>query len=330
VLRKLAISVAAFLLLGGTVAVVWSALNLVPIRFLWRYGLTPGCEPTGKVIPAEGVEFVVIGPGVCRIGSDALLDRTGDDWLSRRGRTEGDVAGRLCGLIGVSWGRPPKPSDEMPVHWCEFPEGFALAKTEVTNAQYERFDPKHERSESSKDDTDPVVNVSWEDAKAYCAWLGKQSGRAVRLPTESEWEAACRAGSRSEYCFGDDEGRLGEYAWYGESWQSGAREVGTKKPNAWGFYDLHGNVWEWCEDLWHGSYRLTETVPDPDGRPQLRLLSRAPTDGTAWLFDAGSPYRVRRGGSWPFDPQFCRSSYRFGDDPGSRWNNLGFRPALGH
>ena len=97
--------------------------------------------------------------------------------------------------------------------------------------------------------------MSWEDAQAYCKWLAERSGLSVRLPSEAEWENACRAGSRTEYAFGDDPARLGQYAWFDENSDGRAHAVKTKRPNAWGLYDLHGNVWEWCEDTWHKDYK---------------------------------------------------------------------------
>jgi formylglycine-generating enzyme required for sulfatase activity len=211
----------------------------------------------------------------------------------------------------------------------EFPRGFAIARTEITNAQYEAFRPDHERDSRSSGDRDPVVNVSWDDAKAYCAWLAEKSGRPVRLPSESEWEAACRAGGSGEYTFGDDEAGLAEYAWYGGNWSSGAHEVATKKANAWGIHDLHGNVWEWCEDLYHDSYVVMGPVVQPDGKTMQEVVSRAPTDGIAWLHEGGSSGRVYRGGHRGNLPRRCRSAIRGWSDPGYRRDYLGFRPAMG-
>jgi formylglycine-generating enzyme required for sulfatase activity len=194
------------------------------------------------------------------------------------------------------------------VHWVRIRRPYWVARTELTNLQYERFDAKHERCEESKDDLDPVTNVSWEDARAYCAWLSTRGELAVRLPSESEWENACRAGSGTEYCFGDDEGRLAEYAWFGGRWEDGAQTVAGKRPNAWGLYDLHGNAWEWCEDRWHDYYE------------------GAPDDGTAWM-EGATPSRVFRGGVWHGRAVFCRSANRFWDHPVIRRDFIGFRPA---
>jgi formylglycine-generating enzyme required for sulfatase activity len=317
VLRKLVISAP---LLLATVAVVWTGLPLPPPQWILKYGPAPGCEPQGTET-VRGVEFVVIGPGIARIGS-AWQAETGYS-----GRGDGDLLGRVAVPLGMGW--TPAPSQEMPVHWTEFPRGFALAKREITNAQFEAFRPGRGRAPRSPGDRDPVVNVSFSEAREYCAWLAEESGRPIRLPSESEWEAACRAGSGKEYCFGDDAERLGEYAWYAGNSDSRAHEVGTRKPNAWGFHDLHGNVWEWCEDPWHASYHLTTTRPGPDGRPPVEVVNRAPTDGSAWLLDGSSRAMVVRGGSRVDPPANCRSACRYGLVRQDLWNCLGFRPACG-
>jgi len=241
------------------------------------------------------------GPGIFRMGSTANAE--GGDWL-----------GKLCKPFGLPWGKKPEASDEMPVHWIEFRRGFWMAKTEITNAQYERFDKDHERHEYSKGDDTPVVEVSWQDAKDYCAWLTEKAGRPIRLPSEAEWECACRAGGAGEFTFGDDEERLSQNAWFGEDRESGARAVATKRPNRWGLYDLHGNVWEWCEDTYHESYE------------------DAPTDGSAWTEGGemwqGSPYRVYRGGGFDDPAVICRSAFRIRFHPVFRFRVLGFRPAF--
>ncbi len=301
-MKRLFLMVVVVLLLSGIGIVAWTVSGLPPVRMVWSYGLSYQPEPTGEVLPIGGIEFVEIGPGCFRMGSN-------------QGAEGGDFLGRWCARFGLPWGDQPKPSNEMPVHWAEFPRGFFIAETEVTNAQYEAFDPKHERSEYSLGDSDPVVDVSWEDAKKYCAWLSKQSGQAIRLPSESEWECACRAGSDREFCFGDDEKRLDNYAWYDANSDDKAHAVGTRRPNAWGLHDFHGNVWEWCEDTYHENYE------------------GAPGDGTAWTeggveWEPGTSNRVFRGGSWGSAAWGCRSANRRWYSPGYRYLYLGFRPAF--
>ncbi len=294
--------IALSLLLVALITVgAWIAGGCPPARLILRYGLTPGCDPTGQTRTVEGIVFVEIGPGCFRMGSDL-------------GAAGGDFLGKLCARLGLPWGDRPVPSDEMPVHWVEFPRGFWIARTEVTNAQYEAFRPEHARSEYTPGNRDPVVDVPWEDAKKYCAWLSKQSGLSIRLPSESEWECACRAGSRSEFSFGDDEKLIDEYAWYDANYDIRAHEVETLRANAWGLHDFHGNVWEWCEDTYHENYE------------------GAPADGTAWTEDGevflGSPILVIRGGSFRYTTEYCRSALRYWSMPVDLDGDLGFRPAF--
>jgi formylglycine-generating enzyme required for sulfatase activity len=151
----------------------------------------------------------------------------------------------------------------------------------------------------------PVEHVSWEDVQQFIQVLNAREGsERYRLPREAEWEYACRAGSTTAYSFGDDEGQLGEYAWYKENSRGEPHPVGRLKPNAWGLYDMLGNVWEWVQD-WYGEY-TAETVKDPQG-PQPR------------------EDRVNRGGSWVFDAGWCRSAIRGHVTPNHRADDLGFR-----
>jgi formylglycine-generating enzyme required for sulfatase activity len=195
------------------------------------------------------------------------------------------------------------------------PKDQGCVSSELTNAQYERFDPWHGRGRGSEDDDGPVMGVSWDDARSYCAWLSERGGVRARLPSEAEWENACRAGSRTEYCFGDDESKLGEYAWFDANSGDRAHTVGTKRANAWGLYDLHGNVWEWCEDTYH---------VDCKGAPQD---ARAWTEGGEVRWPGAPSLRVYRGGSWSNPAVNCRSADRDWFDPSVRDPILGFRPA---
>jgi len=125
------------------------------------------------------------------------------------------------------------------------------------------------------------------------------------LPTEAEWEYACRAGTKTTYSFGDSDSELGDYAWYNENSSNTTHPVGGKKPNPWGLYDMHGNVFEWCQD-WYGIFSLSSSVTDPAGA-------------------ASGSFRVLRGGSWRGDSEFCRSADRDWDSPDRRDNGIGFR-----
>ena len=159
---------------------------------------------------------------------------------------------------------------------------------------------------SPKNVQHPMVGISWQDAMAYCEWLSEQTGERYSLPTEAEWEYACRASSEAEYCFGDDERRLEDYAWYSKNAGGKTHPVGEKRANAWGLHDLHGNVWEWVRD-WYGPYSK-ESQRNPSG----------PETGSV---------RVIRGGSWNGDAGGCRSAFRDWGDPGYRNDDLGFRLA---
>ncbi|MDG2221300.1 MAG: formylglycine-generating enzyme family protein, partial [Rubripirellula sp.] len=158
----------------------------------------------------------------------------------------------------------------------------------------------------------PVETVSWEDAVEFCRKLSelpkeKAAGHVYRLPTEAEWEYACRAATTTKYSFGDDGSQLGEYAWLEGNADSKTHPVGEKNPNAWGLYDMHGNVFEWCQD-WYGDYS-SDMVTDPTGA------------------SAGSG-RVIRGGCWSLSAEDCRSAIRDRDLPSYRYFfDGGFRVA---
>jgi formylglycine-generating enzyme required for sulfatase activity len=155
----------------------------------------------------------------------------------------------------------------------------------------------------------PVINVSWNDAKAYVAWLKQASGKHYRLLSEAEWEYACRAGTTTRYAWGDDP-PTPEQANFGRK-VGKTTEVGIYPANPWGLYDMHGNVWEWVEDCWHDSY------------------GGAPNDGSAWLEEDGGDCgsRILRGGSWGNGPGVLRSANRDSVGPDDRGLIVGFRIA---
>ena len=209
-------------------------------------------------------------------------------------------------------------SDEGPVRTVNISQRIAMGRYEVTFAEYDRFESATGR-ESPDDEgwgrgSRPVINVSQEDAKAYAVWLSAQTGKTYRLPSESEWEYAARAGSRTRYSWGD-EINCGQarYGWssVGECSNSsdGTAPVGSFAANAFGLFDMHGNVWELVEDCHHDNYE------------------GAPTDGSAWTSGCGSDVRAAlRGGSWWDSPVNLRSADRHGHHtPLLRFFDSGFR-----
>jgi formylglycine-generating enzyme required for sulfatase activity len=212
-------------------------------------------------------------------------------------------------LMGSPDSDPDAKSEEKPQHQVKV-NSFAIGKYPVTQAQYEAVMGKNP-SWFQNNPQNPVEKVSWNDAQAFCQKLSQITGKTYRLPTEAEWEYACRAGTTTRYYFGDDANQLGDYAWYGGNSQNTTHPVGQKKPNAWGLYDMSGNVWEWCEDNGHDSYE------------------NAPKDGSAWLTNYND-YQILRGGSWVKHPGFCRSASRniyYRRDADS--NDFGFRVVCG-
>ncbi len=180
----------------------------------------------------------------------------------------------------------------------------------MTQSQYQRILGKN-RSRH-KGELLPVETIAWKDAIAFCKQLSElpaeqSAGRIYRLPTEAEWEFACRAGSTSKYSFGDSEADLGQYAWYDNNSSKQTHPVGQKLASPWGLYDMHGNVWEWCQD-WYGVYGGAAAT-DPAG-PDSAL------------------YRVFRGGSCEFDAKHFRSAVRLRNGLASSLVNVGFRVAF--
>jgi formylglycine-generating enzyme len=180
-------------------------------------------------------------------------------------------------------------------------KGFRMAITEVTQSQWKAImgtTPWKNQEQVKDGEHFPASFVNWEDALAFCQKLSQKTGKTARLPTQSQWEFACRAGTTTAYSFGNDESQLPDYGWFGGVVGDGnAKEepyahcVGSKKPNPWGLQDMHGNMWEWCSDQ----------------------------DG-AWCF--------LRGGCWFVESQYCRSADRRKDFPDTRNNIFGFRVCL--
>jgi formylglycine-generating enzyme required for sulfatase activity len=223
-----------------------------------------------------GMKFVLIPAGIFMMGADKDFEEA-DDW-------------------------------ELPRHQVTISKPFYLGVYEVTQEQWTAV--MGNNPSKFKGEDNPVETVSWEDAQDFIKRLNQKEGHSrYRLPTEAEWEYAARAGSTSTYYFGDDESQLGDHAWYWDNSGSTTHPVGQKRPNAWGLYDMIGNVWEWNQDRYGETYYANSPSSDPTG----------PSSG---------PYRIFRGCGWITDVGYCRSDSRGGDEPARRIEIRGFRLAF--
>jgi formylglycine-generating enzyme required for sulfatase activity len=231
-------------------------------------------SPPQRLVNSVGMEFVLVAKGSFAMGSQS---------------------GRAA---------------EKPPHRVDISQAFYLQTAEVSQGQWKKVMGNNPSFFRECGDDCPVEQVSWDDALEFIRKLNVlESTDRYRLPTEAEWEYACRAARATEFSFGDDGSRLGEHAWYEGNSDEATHRGSAKKPNPWGLYDLHGNVWEWVEDDWHDWY---------DG---------SPVDGRAWVDKPRDSRRAIRGGSWESAEFDCRSAARFGEKPGNRSSSLGFRVA---
>ncbi|OBQ23837.1 MAG: serine/threonine protein kinase [Anabaena sp. WA113] len=219
-------------------------------------------------------------------------------------------------LMGSSENESERRDDESPQHQVTVPS-FFMGKYPLTQAQYQAIMGKNPAY--FKGNNRPVENVSWDDAVRFCQKLSQRTGKNYRLPSEAEWEYACRAGTKTPFSFGDNittdlVNYNGNYPYKSApkgEYREQTTDVGTFPPtfppNPFGLYDMHGNVWEWCEDDWHENY------------------IDAPTDGSAWNSQSGSNTKLLRGGSWSHDARACRSAYRLGFSRDLRYSGCGFR-----
>jgi uncharacterized protein (TIGR02996 family) len=242
------------------------------LRALWSAGVD-GCQPTHSDL--FGIDFVLVPPGEFWMGA-----RQTEQWLN---------------------------ADELPRHRVTLTRGFWLARTLVTLGQWRAV--MGERLGGGADER-PVDRASYDHAKRFCQRYGELVGRACRLPSEAEWEYACRAGTATSFCSGDGLEALKKVGWcsYNGTWDSSGttRRVGQFRPNSWGLFDMHGNVWEWCGDAYEPYPAGPVTDPNAgDGDPQ-----------------------VIRGGSWRGGPWFCRSAERWPLPPEVEGANNGFRIVL--
>lgn len=213
---------------------------------------------------------------------------------------------------------PGRGSSELQ-HRVILTNGFYLQTTEVTQGQWEAVMGSNPSRFEDCGDNCPVEQVSWNDVQEFISRLNrKESTDRYRLPTEAEWEYAARAGSTNRFHFGDDEARLGEYAWYHANAGRRTRPVATKLPNAWGLYDMYGNVSEWVNDWWSG-YEWDPGWSD-DGYPSGYVTDPSGPSSPAFS-------RVNRGGNWFSRADHCRSAFRTAQPPDDRFHSLGFRLA---
>jgi formylglycine-generating enzyme required for sulfatase activity len=227
-------------------------------------------------------------------------------------------------MMGSSEAEKGHEEDEKPVHNVTLTSDFYIGSHEVTQAQWLALmgswpDSSQPKTEEGLGDDYPAYYISWNDCQEYISLLNEyvrkthQGNYTFRLPSEAEWEYACRAGTQTRFFFGDSlidslSHQAGDYMWYKDNNEpTGTKPVGKKLPNAWGLYDMHGNVWEWCQDWYHTSYE------------------GAPTDGSAWESPV-TEFRILHGGDWDNEARTCRSANRNDHrGPDDRSADLGFR-----
>ncbi len=290
-----------------TVVAPFSADDARTYQKQWADHLGVPIERTNSL----GMRLVLIPPGQFEMGAT-------DEEIQ--------LAVSQVGSLGFPWVRPLVRS-EGPRHRIRITRPLFFGGCEVTIAQFRRFveatsyqtEAQRDRrvsrdgrpiqgqiSETAVRDDGPVTHVTWNDALAFCQWLSRQEDAIYRLPTEAEWEYACRAGTETPWSFGDRSQDLAEHAWYAANSKGGVHPVGQKKPNAWGLFDLHGNVSEWCADWMAKDYKLPPSGDDSTG--------------------ASSGYwRIYRGGAWDSAAVFTRSAFRIGIPPDVCNDALGFR-----
>jgi len=277
-----------------------SICTLLTLVLVFSVDYASGAEPPKEFTNSIGMKFKLIPGGEFMMGSSKSPEE-------------------LAKAFPPTSFRSSRGDD--PQHKVRITKPFYLGVTEVTQEQYEKVMGKNPsffsktgrgagRFKGTDTSNSPVEQVSWGDAVEFCKKLSVMEGHTYRLPTEAEWEYACRAGGTTVFCFGDDERQLAEYAWFAKNSDRNTHPVGTKKPNAWGLFDMHGSVWEWCQDRYGENYYAKLPTDDPTG----------PAFGSA---------RVFRGGGWLITAWDCRSSSRDGVSPSARNDSLGFRVARG-
>lgn len=275
---------------------------LASLRVHLNGAVVPSPEPTEPAKPIQPLVQSLLTPG-----------QTFRDKLKSGG--EGPLltvipSGRF--VMGSPQDEDGRTEGEGPQHEVIIAQPFALGVYAVTFSEYDRFCAATGRKTPADNEwrreNRPVINVSWHDAQAYCGWLNEQTGQSYRLPSEAEWEYACRAGTKTPFYTGETINS--DQANFGEKHKK-TLPVGSFASNKFGLYDMHGNVWEWAQDCWHENYQ------------------NAPVDGSAWLEANGGNCnrRVVRGGSWYDDPRVLRSAGRGRGSTDVAYFILGFRIA---
>ena len=285
---------------------------------------------------AQGEASKAKGPVIIQIPTTAgWVVREGNQWTKKEksitvtGYQEQLAENIAINLIQIPAGEfqmgapeqeADRQSDEGPQHQVKL-GSFFMGQTAVTQAQWQVVAGLPKQQLELKDQPSrfqganrPVEQVSWEEAVEFCRRLSVRTGREYSLPSEAQWEYACRAGTTTPFSFGETltpelvnyNGNITYASGSTGVYRQQTTEVGSFSANGWGLHDMHGNVWEWCLDPWHGSYE------------------GAPADGSAWMA-GGGPRKLLRGGSWFADPRYCRSAYRDDDHPVNRNSYIGFR-----
>jgi len=240
--------------------------------------------------------FIISYPGVSHSGPKIIKNSIGMEfvWIP---------AGSF--MMGADQNFEDAFEDELPRHKVTISRPFYIGEYEVTQEQWVAI--MGNNPSRFKDRKRPVEQVSWDEAMEFIQKLNKKEMTdGYRLPTEAEWEYVARAGSDTVYCYGDDADDLNQYAWFKGNSGGKTHPVAKLKKNAWGVYDMHGNVWEWCQDRYGDGYYANSLLKDPKG----------PATGSL---------RIGRGGSWESDTKHCRSAVRYHDSPADRDPDVGFR-----
>ena len=275
---------------SGSARRTYTYVRWVGLGSLWLLaGVVPAADPPGPPAKPEEIlkqfvaEFVRLTPGKGKYPASFEMGSTGD-----------------------------APDAEKPVVTVTLRQPFAIARYEVTQELYQTIMGRNPSKWKGRRNS--VEMVSWEEANDFCRKATMElrkrkligATERIRLPSEAEWEYACRAGGKTPYSFGAKKADLGDYAWFNGNAKGNDPPVGKKKPNAWGLYDMHGYVWEWCADAWHPSHEGAAK----DGRPRE---------------DKDEKDRVMRGGSWADDAESARSAFRAGRERNFRSDAVGFR-----